>query len=93
MSEHPTDAHFLFTFVFKQALNVNCGKQHGRQRGNSVFRVCGLENPDLFQDSAVCAGGSLDLVVVIRLLAVRDGVRKSKIDRPREAVAPVPAMR
>lgn len=21
MSEHPTDAHFLFTFVFKQALN------------------------------------------------------------------------
>ena len=22
MSEHPTDAHFLFTFVFKQALTI-----------------------------------------------------------------------
>ncbi len=22
MSEHPTDAHFLFTFVFKQALKL-----------------------------------------------------------------------
>lgn len=22
MPEHPTDAHFLFTFVFKQALNL-----------------------------------------------------------------------
>ena len=22
MSEHPTDAHFLFTFVFKQALSL-----------------------------------------------------------------------
>ncbi len=31
MPEHPTDAHFSFTFVFKQALRFGCILKHNIQ--------------------------------------------------------------
>ena len=42
MSEHPTDAHFLFTFVFKQAL------RHRFVAGHSLVstRYSGISEPD-----------------------------------------------
>ena len=30
MPEHPTDAHFSFTFVFKQALSITALKTEGK---------------------------------------------------------------
>lgn len=36
MPEHPTDAHFLFTFVFKQALNVRATDGYGNNYNASV---------------------------------------------------------